>query len=484
MPPSSFSTSTANDGVGNYSNSALQQEWSKLKISQQRLSLQQERLKLEQELLKTEKRNWKRSSKLKSAPHRDSSSHFSALDDQSINSMNSQIQIVPTSPLVLEEETSSSVRELREQLAQAQALLEQKDKALAKVEGGAVANSEELKSLQAQLAATQRSLANVLVEKDTAQHERDALEEQLAQRQPERKSSLASNASTSRCHKCAEQQLEIQQLQDDLQNMKLAYVNAQTRSAQQTREWQLKQQTLHESQQSKLQDWQHSLAELQHEKEALESEVQQLREETLATSTVSSSNQGDQYWKDEAERLQNQLGEQNRQLEDWKLLVPRNKVLLEQATTKQERLQTKYYDMESKYEEQRDLVKELQAVNKTLVEKHESLEQEHNHLREQQPTFSDFPNDPVDLQKENDYSSILDIVIPLDDPSGPRDKLVRDGMKHVVEWEWTSATGLYGMYTGWLDLTGTPHGHGTLRIEDGSIYDGEWKRGLREGKSE
>lgn len=515
-----------------------------MKIGQQRLSLQQERLKLEQELLKTEKRNWKRGSKLRSSAHSHRDSNISSNtyeyysnssvqgDDQSINSMNSQIQIVlPASPLAaaaaVEEEKSKSksrsssstssalvVRELREQVAQAHSLLGQKNEALAKLERETRANNhprhhskELLESLQEQLAATQRSLANVLVEKDTIQHERDALEGQAAvaqqqqrrQRQPqeeklERHGSLCSNGTASRCHNCADQQLEIQQLQDDLQNMKLAYANAQARSAQQSREWQVTQQNLTESHQSKLEERQQSLIALQQEKEALESELQQLREEALVEDstprTVSSAYRDDRddykYWKDEAERLQQCLDKQNRQLEDWKLLVPRNKILLEQAIAKQESIQTKYYHMEAQYKEQKELVQQLQATNEALVQNHKALEQENHQLQEQQPPASSdilaHTNSPMDCQMENYDPSVLEVVIPLDDPNGPLRKLVRDGFKFVVEWEWTSKTGLYGMYTGWLDLTGNPHGHGTLRIEDGSIYDGDWKRGLRDGK--
>jgi len=61
-------------------------------------------------------------------------------------------------------------------------------------------------------------------------------------------------------------------------------------------------------------------------------------------------------------------------------------------------------------------------------------------------------------------------------------RLIRSGMKHVIEWKWRSREGALGLYTGWLDVSGYPHGNGTWKIEDGSIYDGEWKRGLRNGK--
>jgi len=65
------------------------------------------------------------------------------------------------------------------------------------------------------------------------------------------------------------------------------------------------------------------------------------------------------------------------------------------------------------------------------------------------------------------------VVIPSDLPN-------QSDRKHVVEWEWHGPT-FAGVYTGLLDLTGNPDGTGTLRIEDGSIYDGDWQRGLRHG---
>jgi hypothetical protein len=52
----------------------------------------------------------------------------------------------------------------------------------------------------------------------------------------------------------------------------------------------------------------------------------------------------------------------------------------------------------------------------------------------------------------------------------------------VLEHEW-HGTELTGVYTGWVDIdTGNPSGNGTLRVDDGAVYDGDWKNGHRHGQ--
>jgi hypothetical protein len=53
--------------------------------------------------------------------------------------------------------------------------------------------------------------------------------------------------------------------------------------------------------------------------------------------------------------------------------------------------------------------------------------------------------------------------------------------KHVTEMEWRDAEQQAGKFTGWIDETGNPDGRGTWRVDDGSIYDGEWKHGKQHG---
>jgi hypothetical protein len=52
--------------------------------------------------------------------------------------------------------------------------------------------------------------------------------------------------------------------------------------------------------------------------------------------------------------------------------------------------------------------------------------------------------------------------------------------KMVMEYEW-QGNELFGVYTGCLDESENPIGSGTLRADDGAVYDGDWKGGLRHG---
>ena len=52
---------------------------------------------------------------------------------------------------------------------------------------------------------------------------------------------------------------------------------------------------------------------------------------------------------------------------------------------------------------------------------------------------------------------------------------------HVTELEWEGKD-LSGKFTGWIDPdNNNPNGHGTLRMEDESVYDGEWRMGEWQG---
>ena len=63
--------------------------------------------------------------------------------------------------------------------------------------------------------------------------------------------------------------------------------------------------------------------------------------------------------------------------------------------------------------------------------------------------------------------------------SSPSSALNTSG-RLALEEEWLGEN-LEGIFTGYLDENGQPNGSGTLRAEDGSVYDGEWKSGTRSG---
>ncbi len=251
---------------------------------------------------------------------------------------------------------------------------------------------------------------------------------------------------------------------DEVEKWKTMCAKEQEEMVQKQKEWQEQQQARDASFQSKLDNCRELIWQLELEKNNLELELVKVRD---------TPNDSD-YWQGEAEKLRTQLVDTSQQLEDFRLLVPRNKQLLEQATVQQEKLRTKYTVLEAKYDEQQTLVTELQTFKEVWTQKYEALEQAHQKLVEE---MKDCKNDQSESVSVASSSSLPNTTLPSDDPR----EWIRAGRKHVVEREWTSKTGLHGLYTGWLDITGNPQGHGTLRIDDGSIYDGEWNRGLRDG---
>jgi hypothetical protein len=52
---------------------------------------------------------------------------------------------------------------------------------------------------------------------------------------------------------------------------------------------------------------------------------------------------------------------------------------------------------------------------------------------------------------------------------------------HVSDMDWAGASQI-GKYTGYVDETGEPHGRGKLEVENGDVYEGEWKNGKRHGQ--
>ena len=59
----------------------------------------------------------------------------------------------------------------------------------------------------------------------------------------------------------------------------------------------------------------------------------------------------------------------------------------------------------------------------------------------------------------------------------------QDNCKQVLEMNWKgSSTVDAGIYTGFLNDVGNPEGTGTLKFEDGSVYDGGWKDGNLHGE--
>lgn len=174
----------------------------------------------------------------------------------------------------------------------------------------------------------------------------------------------------------------------------------------------------------------------------------------------------------ERDMLETKLREKSRQIDDWKLLLPRNKALLEKTLSKNKQLFKQLEDSKNRND------------SKPRTEPKE-VEQENENSKK------NVTNDMDTVCLENSSTKMLStmtsspsvgankILIPSDWSS---DELKNHDKKFVIEWVWANdENGLGGLFTGWLDLGGRPSGHGTLRIDDGGIYIGEWKEGRRNG---
>jgi chromosome segregation ATPase len=319
----------------------------------------------------------------------------------------------------------------------------------------------EFQEMKAQLAETQRSLAVLLVERNSIQRERDELKERLSRDQLEQ----ASNSEKD-CYQIQELEERLKLFEKENQQLRLENQDLQ--------------ETFNVSQKSA----------------------------TLEASVTAEDLQK------ENDRLQRQVMERERQIEDWKLLIPRNKLLLQQAHQKSEKLQKQMKEIEEKYQEQEDFIKEIQLTKEALVKQKERHQSEFDQLKVEKETmeisyeetrevlksldlddinsegnreererlikFRDAKPTVTSLSSEEDDVENCQFthMLPSDLPS---DEM--HGKKHVIEWDW-SGDNLTGVYTGWLDLEGNPHGQGTLRIDDGAIHVGEWQHGKRHGMNE
>lgn len=297
--------------------------------------------------------------------------------------------------------------------------------------------------------------------------------------------------SSSPCVKCADKQIELQLMEDAAQLLKVELVQAREELEKEKRESKLTQSRQSNMYEDEVNGLHSSVEQLRRENEGLHAELQQLQEQkgiSLAKELENDTRREREHGEmakinEEKETAEALLEEQSRKLEDLQLLLPSNKAMLDQANAKCNRIQNKYDQLEAKYEDQQELIAELQATKEALVKRQQQQQQDLTELQRAQKEGR-----IVDIKttaNEYDESEAKDSsprkhIVTASIPSDMRGETSQT--KHVVEWEWTSATGLYGMYTGWLGISGTPDGHGTLRIEDGSIFDGEWRKGLREGK--
>jgi len=202
------------------------------------------------------------------------------------------------------------------------------------------------------------------------------------------------------------------------------------------------------------------------ENETLREEKRDLRwssESSLKSITVDKERECLE-WRREKEILE-------KKIDDLNLLLPRNKVLLEQTQSKNKQLKLQLEEIESHNCKQTVSIIELKQKLETQRQKQQQYDDEQEFQKGMETIISNYD----DTLKNSPF------LIPSDYSLKDFSALKK---KFVFEWEWTMdghKNGLGGHYTGWLDLEGNPDGYGTLRILDGSIYCGNWTEGVRTG---
>jgi hypothetical protein len=141
-----------------------------------------------------------------------------------------------------------------------------------------------------------------------------------------------------------------------------------------------------------------------------------------------------------------------------------------------------------KLQDQEEALEDSMKTKEALIEQRERHQKKYQHLQKKREALM--------LQKDSLEGELLQVnemavspctvstsvgesrdpfvvLIPADTPSSTN--------QHVTECDWSGENNLSGKYTGWMDTEGKPDGHGTLRIENGSVYVGEWQKGQRHG---
>jgi hypothetical protein len=544
------------------------QEWDKLGVAKKRLALQRERMTLDQELIRAEKKNLKVNSKLMARNH--SLEQVESLQEQVAKyqqDLHQQKEAFQQELQIIQQTATATATAAPSESVEVEVLVKQED-SIPKAQ-----YEQELQDIQAQLSATQRSLAALFVERDTIERERNTLQQQKQQWMVDHEESNKNDAS-SNCPNCEDFQLQAEDLEESLIKLKKVYESAKFMHIQEKRQWELNKKHANEAEMQLLQK---RMLQLGQKCKEFQTETKQLREEKAAAAAAaaerppevqpepevvveepSTSNLNNEsasaaasasadasddttttaaaatiVLQQENNRLQKELSEQTRQVEDMKLLIPRNKkvarVLLEQAESQNDELEAKVKTLQETCDDQAALVTEIQATTFSLLKQQEGERSEYQQVQMERDTLrkdlteatlrlDSLQQELQDLKAElkHQKEQVFQLqnsttttttnnnnnnnhVAPSSTPAtgtplllSPQTVVIPSDLstntktdkKHVIEWQWTTTTttaGISGIYTGWLDSSGSPDGHGTLRIDDGSIYDGEWRRGLRHG---
>ena len=203
-------------------------------------------------------------------------------------------------------------------------------------------------------------------------------------------------------------------------------------------------------------------------------------------------------WESEVQRLQRQIDDQMEQIKEFNPTIQRNRILLEQERLKIEELEEdleaankKHALIEGEFEDyqrtadnmRKDLEKDIQDKEQLVAEAEEQLKelQELGKIHSQQNVADQLKLASIAAYDDDGkFSRLVAIKIPSDLEASGGTEFYGE---HVTELDWELKDSS-GKFTGWLNLEGNPDSHGILRMEGGSVYDGEWKLGEWNGTSQ
>jgi hypothetical protein len=363
-------------------------------------------------------------------------------------------------------------------------------------------HKKDLEDCRNSLTATQKALAELFVERDVMKRDRDGLAEQLQ------------TASTS---SYPEQSEKIQGLERELQQLKALYASAQAMHASEKRKMEEQSSICGDAFVSVVDD-DEKLQELRHENQVLCERQRELMEELETQQAIAQRQmilvetheqmlkEKETQWESQRRLLQRQTDDLKEEIRILSLQLPRNAILLEQERLKNEELegdlqvaQNKKNHLEVELLEfertanqlQKSQAQELQQIkedNEKLVR--ERAASAHT-IRELESLIVALSEGGQDIKSNRRVDSSISssgqssssngnrfmAVIPSDLQSSGSGQMAGESRgRHVAELDWEGRE-LSGKFTGWLDSDGNPDGHGTLRMEDESVYDGEWRHG-------
>ena len=483
---SAYEASSVGDGASAYSHhdtvvdqKSLQEEWQKLKVLKRKMQLKQEKLALDLEMLKAERQKMKISNKFSKKLKEEEFKSKEAGYQEKIALLEAQLASSSLNhhPPTFDDSAS------REEVRHLQQLLKEREEEY----------SEEISSFEDLLMKTQTGIAEGFQQKMELENECETLRRQLQEAQSKNELQATpgiKSAETVKLHQ------KIQELTRDLQ---LSKSNAQEQ-AQKLAETE----RLNESLQNQVKDLSSNLesatqltslkalnsASNENDKkfERIRKENETIKQQWQVQQELASRQNSKiaeltarlEAFEEEKKILTKQLEERNRQIEDFKISAPRNKVLLEQEQQNTQDLERSLAEVNRKLHEQEELLDESTKMKEALLkqrDRHQTefrkLETDLKNISKQKAVLEDCLKQATEGGNTPTVPTSLDILIP-------SDVTASKVKKHVIEHEWTGVSAA-GFYTGWLDESGNPDGHGTLRLADGSIYDGSWTNGTRTG---